>query len=800
MKKEYAFQSLGNKSGPSILGLVLSGVSYLALLVPSHAAAQVSETEVQVADERVAERNGTENLILVTARKRAESTQEIPESISVITAATLEQNEINTIDDVGLRVTNLNMSTRADGNPNVTIRGIGSFGNTLGVGFFIDGVQIFTDASAEFGEIERLEVLKGPQGTLYGGSNIGGAIKFVTKRPELDIFEGYGKVRVGQQDMLNLSGSVNVPLGTIGAVRVFGYRNEDDGFVFDRDPFRLNGRSNLEDGPLWPLPLVGPGTAFVPDSGNSAEIWREHPNERKEWGLRGSALFELTSDFEIYLTARYNELDGGNNNWRADDPGNLTYSPERDLTFSGRLRRETFGASAEANWDLGGVEATYLTSFTDANRKDTTDLDVSGEVGFDLVRPEWTEVYTHEMRLTSDNDSNFEWIIGAYRSVWKNDWSSYANFYGTTDVLSAVIPPSDTLNILDGVVGDPVFAPTFAEETTVRVPFPFENRYREKKHWAAFGTATLTLGAIELGVGLRVDDWSSDTLDRNADLYATGVPYLKQGGTEVLPKASISYFLPSGTHVYANYAKGFEPGGYNLYDSAGTPVLNPYFKETIDNYEIGFKTVALGGRLSFNAAAYYIDYTDRQFELQQQIAIGGVVENILNAGSSTQYGVEADASFRANDWLTLNAGFGRVWAEFGEGSLVNDVNSQPSDVSGKTPPWISDYSFSLSGNIDVPISSKWNLVGSAEFLGKGPYWFNQENTAQHPGYELVNLSIGVESGNYTLRVNVENLLDKGYYTDGSIWPGDAVPGAPRDVVIGTLGQPQLITVSAIARF
>ena len=524
------------------------------MLVPVQALAQQTETQVQAEESANGRRAGADNVILVTARKRAESTQEIPESIAVIGAATLEQNEINTIDDVGLRVTNLNMSTRADGNPNVTIRGVGSFGKMLGVGFFIDGVQIFTDASAEFGEIERLEVLKGPQGTLYGGSNIGGAVKFVTKRPDLDSFEGFGKIRVGEQNMINLPGSVNVPLGGVGAVRLFGYRNEDDGFVFDRDPIRLNGRSNITDGPLWPLPLEGAGTAFVPVSGNSAEIWREHPNERQEWGLRGSALSEFSPDIEVYLT-----------------------------------------------------------SYTDANRKDTTDLDVSGEVGFDLVRPEWTKVYTHEVRLTSDTDSNLEWIIGGYRSVWQNDWSSYANFYGATDVLSAVIPPSNTLNILDGVVGDPVFAPTFAEETTVRVPFPFENRYREKKHWAAFGTATLRLGAIEMGVGLRIDDWSSDTLDRNADLYATGVPYLKQGGTEVLPKASISYFLPSGTHIYANYAKGFEPGGYNLYDSAGTPLLNPYFKETVDNYEVGFKTTGLDGRLSFNAAAYYIDYSDRQF-------------------------------------------------------------------------------------------------------------------------------------------------------------------------------------------
>ncbi|MEP6388797.1 MAG: TonB-dependent receptor, partial [Halioglobus sp.] len=160
--------------------LLLLSISWAAL-TSSFSVAAAQEQPVETEQETARKLN----TVLVTARKREESLQEIPESLAVIPAVELEQKEINNIDDIGLRITNLNLGTRADGNPNVTIRGVGSFGNTQGVGFYIDGVQIFTDASAEFGEIERLEVLKGPQGTLYGGSNIGGAIKFVTKRPEL---------------------------------------------------------------------------------------------------------------------------------------------------------------------------------------------------------------------------------------------------------------------------------------------------------------------------------------------------------------------------------------------------------------------------------------------------------------------------------------------------------------------------------------------------------------------------------------------------------------------------------------
>ena len=122
--------------------------------------------------------------IVVTARKRAESLLEIPESISVITGADIDRQNIKGLEDVGFQVPNLNLSMRLDGFPNVSVRGLGAFGNTQGVGFYLDDVQLFSDASSRFGDFERIEVLKGPQGTLYGGSNIGGAVRFVSARPE----------------------------------------------------------------------------------------------------------------------------------------------------------------------------------------------------------------------------------------------------------------------------------------------------------------------------------------------------------------------------------------------------------------------------------------------------------------------------------------------------------------------------------------------------------------------------------------------------------------------------------------
>lgn len=776
--------------------------------------------------------------IIVTARKRDESLREIPESVSAISGFELEQGHITHINDIGLKVTNLNLSARADGNPNVTIRGVGSFGNTQGVGFYVDGTQIFVDASAEFGDMERVEVLKGPQGTLYGGNNIGGAVKFVTRRPAYGETSGELEVEAGGQSMINFEGVVNLPLGEAAAVRVFAYSKQDDGFVEAVAPERRNGRSNETD-TLWPygVPANNPGAPNMYRE-DVTEKWRKYPNERDEIGFRVSLQAGLAENTTLYAAVRYNELDAGNNNWRVEDGNNLTYNTERELTFAGRNDRQTTGGLLEISHDIPGLgNFTYLGAVTDAEGLRTTDLDVSSEVGFDLVRPEFTDVQTHEFRFTSEGEGPLEWQAGAYYARWENEWDSWATFYGTTEVLCHVLGDCGrpgSLGILEPLspadrnalpspaadprLGTPVQTPTFEQETMNRLYFPFENRDRERTNKALFITASYRVDDNwEIGVGARLDKWNADTLDRNRDYWVTTTGfypnyenYLEQGGTEFLPKASISYFTDAGTHLYFSYARGFEPGNYNLYTQEGIPSLVPYQKETADNYEVGIKTsLTLGDRpLDLNVAAFFIDYTDRQFELQNQISVGGIIENILNAGSSTQYGAEMDFTWAVSDELMISGGAGLVEADFDENSSVFDVINRFSQVDSHFPPWISKSSVNLAAQYRKPLAGGMELLIRGTMLAKGPFWFNTENTVKHPGYQVFNLRVGVETDRWSLAVNVRNVFDEGYYTDGSVWPGDSVPGWDRNdpigltfnPVIGTLGQPRLATFIARVKF
>ena len=198
-----------------------------ALLAASFASLATPEAGAEAqADEGYVEE------VLVTARKREESVLEIPESLSVITGDDINRQNIKALKDVGFKVPNLNLAMRLDGFPNVSIRGLGAFGNTQGVGFYLDDVQLFSDASSRFGDLARIEVLKGPQGVLYGGSNIGGAVKFVSARPDPE--EAFGRVKVlgGQQGMIDAEASVNAPLGNNGwAMRMFGFGSSHDGFL-----------------------------------------------------------------------------------------------------------------------------------------------------------------------------------------------------------------------------------------------------------------------------------------------------------------------------------------------------------------------------------------------------------------------------------------------------------------------------------------------------------------------------------------------------------------------------------------
>ena len=246
---------------------------------------------------------------------------------------------------------NLNLSVRLDGFPNVSIRGLGAFGNTQGAGFYLDDVQIFSDASSRFGDLDRVEILKGPQGTLYGGSNIGGAIKFVSARPDPE--DRFGRVKATLGDgLVDLEGSLNQPLANGWGARLFGFSVTNDGYLTNPNSARINGLSGDND----------------PDIGAS-----------EERGYRVSLNGPLGDALSVYASVRWNEFEGPNNTWIRELDTSLEHPDVVDTTTNPRHERDTLSAMLELTWELDGMDIVSVTSHTKTDSERYSDLDIREE-------------------------------------------------------------------------------------------------------------------------------------------------------------------------------------------------------------------------------------------------------------------------------------------------------------------------------------------------------------------------------------------------------------------------------------
>ncbi len=469
--------------------------------------------------------------IIVTARKREENVLEIPESLTTFTGDMVESANINGLEDIGLLVPNLWMSRRLDGYPNVSVRGLGGFGNTQGVGFYLDDVQLFGDASSRFGNFERIEVLKGPQGILYGGANIGGAVKFVTRRPDPEAFSGRVKAQGGEDNYYDGEIQLNIPLGNDWAATLYGFAMTDDSYLHNPNTPRLNGG----------VPNVDP------DVGHT-----------EKYGIRAALAGNISEQLSLYVTLRYNEYEGPNNIWNRERDGNLTHSNIIDTSYNASHERETISGSIELTYDFGNFDATYLTSYTDTESDRETDLDIDQEFVLDLYR-EWpVEVWTQELRFTSTDDSPLQWQAGAYYLDWKR------HKYGQLFIpwgFCFFLDPSCNPN-----PDDPIPFPPLEEDSPEGLfgGIPFENLREEREQVAGFANFSYRMGNMEIGGGVRVDHWEFDA--DNRDSGTTG----NQSNTEVLGRASVSMFFDDDrSMVYATFSQGFEPGSFSAFVLVG---------------------------------------------------------------------------------------------------------------------------------------------------------------------------------------------------------------------------------------
>ncbi|MDE0422637.1 MAG: TonB-dependent receptor [Gammaproteobacteria bacterium] len=726
------------------------------LLAPFVAVAFVTGAPVAMGEE--ADTSDDIEEVIVTARKREESLLEIPESVVALMGDDIDRQGLKGLEDIGFQVPNLNLSTRLDGFPNVSIRGLGSFGNTQGVGFYLDDVQIFSDASSRFGDLERIEILKGPQGTLYGGSNIGGAIKFVSARPDSESRFGRIKATAGDQGVLDFEGSLNQPLANDWGLRLFGFTVTNDGYLRNPNTARVNGMRTDND----------------VDVGASEES-----------GYRISLSGPVGEAVSVYSSIRVSRFDGPNNTWVRELDTDLDHPDIVQTTTNPRHERKTRSAMLELTWELENIDVVSVSSHTKTASDRYSDLDIREEYLLDLFRPEEMEVTTQELRLTSTGDGAVQWLGGIFYSRYDETMDADLIWFGTE-----ATPDGNFTGPLGCALGMPTCSGVWAGEMigfgteTRTVRTPFEKRNRKKSHFGAFANATYGVDQWEVSAGLRFDQWSNDT--RNYDSGYLG----DESGIELLPRLSASYYLEDDSMIYATVARGYEPGGFNLANFEGENELFGFDPEEATSIEGGWKGRLADGTVTATVAAFFIDYDGRQIEYQAEGADGGVVEGIINLGDSTQSGVEGSIEMRVNEELTLSAALGLVNAEWDSG-----VEAAGVDLSGETPPVVPDLSWNVGVDYRRPMNGG-DFIFGLQVSRNGEYegllaW----NPVTNPSYTIVNTQIGFARENWELTLNVENLADEAYYTDVQHFPNFYLLDGGDHVVIGTLGQPRLITAS-----
>ena len=686
--------------------------------------------------------------IVVTSRKREENLLEVPESIAAFSEVQIDRANISGLSDISLLVPNLYMGRRADGFPNVSIRGLGAFGNTQGVGFYLDDVQIFGDASSRFGDIQRIEVLKGPQGILYGGANIGGAIKWVLNRPDPAEFSGRVRLSAGEDDYYDTELELNVPLAESWAARLFYFGETDDSYLENPNSVRLNGERNNNDR-------------------NVGEIHR--------YGARASIAGELTERLSLYASLRYNESDGPNNHWSREIDGNLRYTDEVDTSRNDAHDRKTWGWSVELNYDFDAFMLTSITSNTDTDSERQTDLDLTQEYVFDLFRDHRFDVFTQELRLTSSGSGPFQWQLGGYYQELER--------HGRGEFIF-----SDGFGLL---FEDPPRIPTPEEEKLVFFTDPGAGE-GDRENVAGFANGSYRWNVLEFSAGVRVDTWEAKSKDLDSGVSGD------QKDTETLFRGSVSWFFDDDrSMLYALYSQGFEPGDFNGTSLEGERDLFGYGREKATNHELGYKGRLWDDRVVLTGAVFRIDYKDRQIELQLDTS-EGPVEAIINAGDSRNWGWEAELQALLHPDWTFSAGFGYLDAEWKSGTRSPFTGRS---MSGRTPLNASDWSAFYALDWNHEFDANLRGFGRLQVRQKGPattnaIFFDTEGDDfpiwENDRFTVVDLNVGLEWQNWEFGLRLENVFDEEYYIDVQEFPNFAGPlVTPQSaIIIGTLEQPR----------
>ncbi|ARN73103.1 TonB-dependent receptor [Oceanicoccus sagamiensis] len=673
--------------------------------------------------------------IVVTAQKRSESLQDVPIALSAFTGDFIKEAKLTDVKQLVAFTPGLSGNSTDSFLDTISVRGVSTnsfgIGGDSSIGIYKDGVYYGRNGAAvtSFFDVERVEVLKGPQGLLFGRNAASGAVHTITEKPNLEDVEGYVRLGAGESGRQQAEFAYNQPLGDSWAMRIAGSHSEQDGFVknlyngddlgeHDRDAVRLSIKNQGDWGDVT--------------------LTAEH-EERKQYG-------------SIYIGQ-----DANGNSFTGDDR-------TANLDFQGKDDARVTGVTLTANIDLN--EEMTLTSITGYSKHDWVyqeDWDGTpvGLAGY--LQEQSGEYYSQEVRLNVDTSEDLKWYVGA--SAYEEDVTAElsnevgdATPYFGVPYYNGLLETNDT----DG----------------------------EYNGWAVYADMTYQITEkLDVSVGAR---YTYDEKEAETEIFGLGFVWpvitlapvkSKQDWDDISPRIALRYFVDEDLMLFGSVSEGYKAGGFGT-DTVTSSIggvalpdaeLDDFDPETITSYEIGAKGDLAGGKVKYGVSAYYYNYEDLQTVI---IEVGkALVENI---GEVDGMGVEMDLRAAINDNWSLF--IGAAWSETDISDIPLDVCAEPggSNCDGNRLAFNPEWTVSGGINANYPLNGG-EVFAALDFSWQDDFYSDGENSdnATVDSVGFVNLRTGWNSEqNWSVSVYVENVFDEESFAGRSGVAGFPVNAGP----------------------
>jgi iron complex outermembrane recepter protein len=754
--------------------------------------ALIMASQPALAQSAAAEEDANNKEIVVTAQKRTENLRDVPISITAIGAEELKERGIQNVQDIQFGTPNLVTYSTTDINPNIIIRGIGSGSRNIGfestLGIYIDGVYQGRSSGffSDLDDVERVEVLRGPQGTLFGKNTTAGAINITTTTPSND-FKGNISAGYGNFNAWRVSGGLSGALVTDKVfAKISGFREKADGTVRNIAP-----------------------TGF------------KRVNDEDRYGFRGMLRFTPTENFEFDLRG---DLSNTKRAGFEDEVLSIVQNPfvipddsvvPGRRTISNNSRDQTKvtqrGVSGTARLTIGDH---ILSSITAYRTQGLTSLNLDPDnTGFNYLRQDFrdkTKQFSQEIQLASPSSGRLKYVIGLY----------YYNQKSNSDRQTFVGP--DLANFLLGGFGIPAALldrddiRTIGSVKTEALAGYFNASFEITDRFSLIGGARVTKETKQLNVSQSAPLFISlpDVLIPGQPLYvatANATDGLKR--SDFSPTLGVQYKLGDRVNSYARWSKGFKSAGWNaeLLRPTNNGVRDPDFfeasgirfgSESVDNYEIGIKGDALDRKVRFGFAAFMTNYKDIQFSR----FVGGLAGYATDNSNARIKGFELELDMEPADGLTISANYGFADAKYRKnatGSVCGDTCIPGTRLVA--PRWtlglgagyeakISDNS-SLNFRLDYSYRSDDGGFGLASTTD--PTVETRANT-NTPAFGLLDGRVSYKNGGIEFAIWGKNLLNKNYFVDRLLENNNALLGVVHEGV--TYGEPRTFGASASYKF